>query len=113
MARRPERHIQNILDCTRGIVFLGTPHHGSGLAQWAERLATAIGLLKQTNPQILTVLKNDSEVLARIQASFHTMIRSRTQDGLPSIEITCFFEELPLPGIGVVSQVLRFLLSVY
>jgi len=47
-------------------------------------------------------------VLARIQDSFHTMIRSRTQGGLASIEITCFFEELPLSGIGVVSQVPNF-----
>jgi len=91
-----------VLHCTRGIVFLGTPHYGSGLAQWAERLAKAIGLLKQTNPQILAVLESDSEVLARIQDSFYVMIRSRAQDKLPPIEITCFFEELPLPVVGIV-----------
>jgi len=62
----------------------------------------AIGLLKQTNPKILAVLQSDSEVLERVQNGFHTMIRSRRQDGLPPIEITCFFEELPLPGIGIV-----------
>ena len=83
---------------------MGTPHHGSGLAQWAERFAKAIDLLKQTNPQILAALESDSEVLARIQESFHTMIRSRTQDRLPPIEITCFFEELPLPVAGIVSR---------
>lgn len=60
-------------------------------------------MLKQTTPEILAVLKRDSEVLARVQNEFHTMIRSRSQDGLSSIEITCFFEELPLPGIGIVS----------
>ena len=100
-----------VLHCTRGIVFLGTPHHGSGLAQWAESLAKAIGLIKQTNSEILAVLKSDSEVLARIQDSFHTMIRSRDQEGLPPIEITCFFEELPLLGIGIVSQAVCLLLS--
>src|ERR1700722_5405010 len=98
-----ERHLRNILDSTRGIIFLGTPHHGAGLAKWAEALAQSIGLLKQTNPQILAILKNDSEVLARLQDSFHTMIRSRNQDRLQSIEITCFYEELPLRGVGVVS----------
>jgi len=100
--QRPETHIKQVLNCTRGIVFLGTPHHGAGLAHWAEGLARAIGALKQTNAEILAVLKSDSEVLERVQGSFHTMIRSRIQDGLPAIEITCFFEELPLPGIGVV-----------
>lgn len=97
--------MQNILRATRGIVFLGTPHHGAGLAKWAEMLAMSVGLVKQTNPDILTVLKRDSEVLARIQDSFHTMIRARNQGGLPPIEITCFYEELPLRGFGVVSLV--------
>jgi protein SERAC1 len=101
--QRPERHLKQVLHCTRGIVFLGTPHQGSGLAHWAEYIAKAIGVLKQTNSEILAVLKSDSEVLERVQGCFHTMIRSRSQDGLPSIEITCFFEELPLPGIGTVS----------
>jgi hypothetical protein len=87
-------------------VFLGTPHHGSGLAHWAESLAKAIGVLKQTNAEILAVLKSDSEVLERIQSNFHTMIRARNQNGLAPIEITCFYEELPLPGVGTVSQTL-------
>ncbi len=101
--QRPEKHLQNILHSTCGIIFLSTPHHGAGLAKCAEMLAKSIGLLKQTNPQILAVLESDSEVLARIQDSFHTMIRSLHKDGLRPIEITCFFEELPLLGIGVVS----------
>ena len=101
--QRPEGHLRKVLHCTRGIIFLGTPHYGSGLAQWAERLAKAIGLLKQTNPQILAVLESNSEVLARIQDGFHAMVRSRAQDELPPIEITCFFEELPLPVVGIVS----------
>jgi protein SERAC1 len=67
-------------------------------------LAKVIGLLKQTNPQIVAALETDSEVLARIQDEFHTMVRSRNQEGLQPIEITCFFEELPLPGVDVVSK---------
>ena len=84
-------------------MFLGTPHYGAGLARWAESLAKVIGVLKQTNPEILAVLKSNSEVLERVQHGFHTIIRSRGQDGLPPIKITCFFEELPLPGVGTVS----------
>ncbi|RDW82157.1 hypothetical protein BP6252_03269 [Coleophoma cylindrospora] len=100
--RRPERHLRSIIDWTCGIIFLGTPHHGSGLANWAGKLAVVIGVLKQTNTEILAVLEKDSEVLARVQDEFHTMVRSRNQQRLRAIEITCFFEELPLPGIGVV-----------
>ncbi|KAI8168729.1 hypothetical protein K4K49_012692 [Colletotrichum sp. SAR 10_70] len=100
--QRPQRHLQAILASTKGIIFLGTPHHGSGLAIWAERLSKSIGLIKQTNADIVQVLRRDSEVLARIQDSFHTMIQSRTKQGLSAIEITCFYEELPMRGVGLV-----------
>jgi len=72
--------------------------------KWAEILAKMIGPLKQTNSQILATFESDSEVLARVQDGFHTMVRARNQEVLPPIEITCFYEELPLPGIGVVSS---------
>jgi hypothetical protein len=80
--QRPEKHLKQILHCTRGIIFLGTPHHGSGLAHWAESLAKTIGLIKQTNPEIVAVLKTESEILERVQSGFHTMIRSSGAVGL-------------------------------
>lgn len=101
--QRPEKHLKDVLASTRGIVFLGTPHHGAGLARWAEMLAKSIGLIKQTNSTIVTVLKSDSEVLARVQDSFHTMIRALKDEGIQDIKITCCYEELPLPGLGLVS----------
>ncbi|KKA16380.1 SesB-related regulatory protein [Rasamsonia emersonii CBS 393.64] len=88
-----------ILRRTHGIIFLGTPHSGSGFAQWAEGLAKLIGLIKQTNSQIIQVLRADSEVLERIQIDFHSMLRARVNDGAHPIAITCFYEELPLPGM--------------
>lgn len=63
-----------------------------------------LGVIKQTNTEIVAVLKRDSEVLARIQDGFHTMLLARSQEGQP-MKISCFFEELPLPGIGLVSLV--------
>lgn len=98
---------------TRGVVFLGTPHYGFSLAFWAERLAKVIGILQQTNPEIVKALQADSEVLAQIQHSFLTMIRSRNQDGLPLIDITCFFEEIPLPGVGIVCLAAVLQLSLF
>lgn len=102
-SQRPENHLQRILQSCRGILFLGTPHHGSGLAKWAEMIAKSIGVLKQTNSQIIASLESNSEVLARLQDNFHTLLRVRANNRLPPIEITCFFEENPLPGIGVVN----------
>ena len=95
-----ESHLNSLVSCTKGIIFLGTPHGGSSLADWAESLARYIGLLKQTNSSILEVLKADSEVLDRIQASFHAMIRTR--QATQPIAITCFYEQLPLFGFGSV-----------
>ncbi|MCJ1263639.1 hypothetical protein MMC22_003509 [Lobaria immixta] len=97
-----EKYLQNILTCTRGILFLGTPHGGSGLATWAVLLAKYVGLVKQTSSQIVEVLKRDSEVLERIQKEFHSMARARANNHDPPIAITCLYEELPLPGIGEV-----------
>ncbi|KAE8396754.1 hypothetical protein BDV37DRAFT_267426, partial [Aspergillus pseudonomiae] len=98
----PDTHIHKLAQCTFGIIFFGTPHNGSGLAQWAEKLAKSINLFKQANSQILEVLKQESEVLARIQNSFHAFIRSRYEIHGKGLKITCFYEELPLPGIGPV-----------
>lgn len=99
---RPESHLHSILPSTRGIIFLGTPHHGASLAKWADFICRSISLVKQTNSEILNVLKRDSEVLARIQDGFLTMVRSV---GPPPIEVTCFYEMLPVLGVGLVSHV--------
>jgi hypothetical protein len=102
--QRPEPHLHKILRSTLGIIFLGTPHHGAGLAKWAEVVARSIGLVKQTNPDILEVLRRDSEVLARIQDGFHTMVKARKLVEPPPIEVICFYEELPVLGFGLVGQ---------
>lgn len=100
--QRSERHLRNILHSTRGIIFLGTPHHGAGLARWAEFVSRSIGLLQNINPKIVHALKRDSEVLARIQDSFHTMVKAHSTAETPPLEVTCFYEELPVLGIGLV-----------
>ncbi|KAG7038643.1 Kinesin light chain [Colletotrichum scovillei] len=94
--------LEEVLEATRGILFLGTPHHGSDLASWAEQLARCVGIFKQTNTAILSVLRPESEVLAEIQDDFHNILQSKTTAGFCTIHITCFFETLSLPGIGFV-----------
>ena len=101
---RPEKHLNDILQYTRGIIFIGTPHSGSGLAHYAQLFSKHLGLIFPSNTDILDVLKTESEVLARIQSSFHTMIRARDQQALPPIRITCFFEELEVYPVGLVSK---------
>ncbi|KAM0425245.1 hypothetical protein ACHAPT_009562 [Fusarium lateritium] len=100
--QRPEPHLQKIFHLTRGIIFLGTPHHGSSLAKWGELASRSVGIMKQTNTEIVQLLTRDSEVLARIQDCFHTMIMARNREDTNMIDITCFYEELPMKRIGVV-----------
>lgn len=102
--RSAEPHLHSIVDCTHGILFMGTPHAGSALASWAYMLALTVGAVKQTNTDIVGVLRTDSEVLARIQADFHAMLRTKNRGSTDKIRITCFYEELPVPGVGMVSM---------
>lgn len=98
--QRPEPYLKEIYDSSRGILFLGTPHRGSGLAKWGEMFIRVLGLVKQTNSRILKALMRESEFLEDVQDNFYTLIHSRQQEGLPAIQIACFAEELPLPAIG-------------
>lgn len=93
-------HRRKIVECTRGIAFMGTPLTGSGFAAAAERLAHVLGIARNTNWRILSVLRMDSEVADRIQSNFNNLLELRDQEGRPRISVACFYEELPLRGIG-------------
>ncbi|KAI1423216.1 Alpha/Beta hydrolase protein [Xylaria sp. FL1777] len=99
----PELHLRRILACTRAILFLGTPHHGVDLADIGERLVGFAGLrTARTSQRIVGALRRDSEVLSRIQKGFQELLRSQHKDGTRALEITCFYEELPLMGMAKV-----------
>ncbi|EXM06068.1 hypothetical protein NOF04DRAFT_17552 [Fusarium oxysporum II5] len=100
--QRSEQHLQDIVNFTRGVIFLGTPHHGSSLAKIGELVSRSVGLIKETNSDIVQVLTRDSEVLARIQDSFQALLMTRSKDEATMIDITCFYEELPTKKFGVI-----------
>ena len=83
-------------------MFLGTPHHGADLAAWAKFGTTIAKIIKHANTSIVSVLKPGSEMLARVQDEFHGLLRKRS-DEKSGIEITCFYEELPLHLVGKVN----------
>ena len=99
----PEAHLQGIFDHTKGIMFMGTPHKGAWMADWANIPASALGLVKSTNKSLLQILQTDNQLLESVQVRFWTMIRELREGGRP-LEVTCFFEELPLrmPMVGKV-----------
>jgi hypothetical protein len=96
---KAEDHLRSISIYTKGIMFLGTPHSGSWMADWANIPASALGLVKSTNKSLLKILETDDQLLESIQIDFLSMLRSLSSNGVV-LQVTCFFEELPLPGIG-------------
>ncbi len=97
----PEPHLRGIFDCVIGIMFMGTPHKGSWMADWANIPASALGLVKSTKKSLLTILETDNQLLESIQVRFWSMVRELREGGR-GLEVTCFFEELPLPVAGQV-----------
>lgn len=97
----PESHLRDIFDCTKGIIFMGTPHKGSWMADWGRISARAIGLVKSTNESLLGILETKDQFLESIQGRFLDMVREQRESGR-RLEVTCFFEELPLPVAGTV-----------
>ena len=67
--------LRSIYTCTYGILFLGTPHHGSSKANLAaivQRLAsiTIPETILATEPNLLTALQEGSETLQNINDQF-------------------------------------------
>ncbi|KID84907.1 SesB, P-loop containing Nucleoside Triphosphate Hydrolase [Metarhizium guizhouense ARSEF 977] len=97
----PDEHLKNMFHCTKGIIFMGTPHRGSWMADWAGIPAKTLGVVKSANKSLLQVLKTDNTHLQSVQANFCSMIREQEKNGR-NIDVTCFFEELPMFGLGKV-----------
>jgi ankyrin repeat protein len=96
-----ESHLRAISEFTFAIAFMGTPHNGSILANWAKIPAKSLDLLHQANTTLLSILETDSEVLGRVQDDFLSLIRRREHGNHP-IKVTCLFESLPMPVVGKV-----------
>ena len=101
----PETHLCDVFQQTTGIIFMGTPHRGSWIADWIKIPASGLGVFKSMNKSLLQALETDDQFLESIQVRFWSMVREQRESGR-RLEITCFFEELPLPVVGqVVSKV--------
>ena len=81
---------------------MGTPHCGSGLAEWAVIGSKFLQYFRQVSQQTLEVLKQKSEVMARIRHDFHTILRGLAQNKNGEIVIVCFYEEIPIRAVGEV-----------
>jgi hypothetical protein len=93
--------MKSVLASTEAIVFMGTPHSGSHLANWGETLAKLLGNIHTTNPDILGVLRPGSQLLVNLQTDFQQMLLSPEAH----ISVFCFYEEYPVSGLGEIVPV--------
>ncbi|KAH6667779.1 P-loop containing nucleoside triphosphate hydrolase protein [Halenospora varia] len=75
----PEPHLRDVFEHTTGIIFMGTPHRGSWMADWMKIPASGLGVLKSTNKSLLQVLETDDQLLESIQVRFWSMVREQRE----------------------------------
>ena len=72
--KRPNDIYPDILDSTKAVAFLGTPHAGASAAWWASKASLLAGVLSvrllPRSDKFVNCLKRDSEELARISMDF-------------------------------------------
>ena len=97
-----DAHLQAVGSCTKGIIFMGTPHAGSNMASWAD----AIGRILQVrsvnvNKNLINTLKSDSEVLRDVNDQFGQLLE-RHKEQQARIQIKAYHEEVPIGNVGLV-----------
>lgn len=91
--------LRQVEQYTAGIVFLEVPHCGSDLAAWASLGTRIANILQPANKDIVGVLEPGSEMLRVVEKGFSSILSLRKDAG-HEIPVTCFYEELPVIGIG-------------
>ena len=90
--RTTKPDLATILDATCGIVFLGTPHRGSGLTTLPKLVASIIQAVQDVNVDLIKDLERESQTLDRVSDYFGQILDRRT------FTVFSFEEELAVGG---------------
>jgi hypothetical protein len=100
------RRLDRIREQTKLIIFLGTPHRGSGFVGWGQIASNLARLtLQDSNKKILESLEVNGEVLDNIHEEFKTIAFKGT------IKIHSFQEARGVTGVKGISGKVCFLVS--
>ena len=100
LSAKDNSYLKEIAAATTGVMFLGTPHHGSkaaSLGKLAFRIVQAF--LQDPNTKILQGLEVNSEILERISRGFGQLLAAADR-----IRVHSFREELNTHGMMIVDS---------
>ncbi|KAL2044714.1 hypothetical protein N7G274_002488 [Stereocaulon virgatum] len=99
LSNNEKTFISEILPATTGVVFMGTPHHGSKIASLGK-IAFELSkvFLQKPNLKILRGIEVNSEVLERISRSFSQVLAAG------QLKVHSFREELDTKGVRIVED---------
>jgi len=87
-------HLRPIFKASYGVIFLGTPHRGSGKADLGEVAITLLkAFLHDANSALIRDLQVESQTLDRISAAFSRMLAQE------EIKVCSFWEELGMTSV--------------
>jgi hypothetical protein len=100
IAKLHDKRWPGIYDSTTGVVFLGTPHRGTGTMLTSAVLIQAIARARKVHPAVLNALVKESEVLTDLVNEF-TSVCSDTDY---SLKLFCFFETMSSKVMKIVDK---------
>ena len=94
--------VERLSDHTAALMFMGTPFEGSDTTKWSNLFKRLSQLLPigEVNKNLLDYLRPDSHELKILGEDFPKWLNNRQTPGERRVQVICFFEELPTPGIG-------------
>jgi hypothetical protein len=93
--------IASVADGTCGIVFVGTPHCGSGKADFASFSTSIVKFFHPAgiNDTLIQGLRSQNSELQDLQRRFNQLLIRRKEEKT-DIEVQCFCETMSMSGVG-------------